>query len=167
MEFWVRIAKTEQGWEGFWPDAYQWVSGLHTYQEARENLTRVVVKWVADTWGNLKDLPQLVDPDQARMDPNKKGGWEILEVPRRAVLALTLKRARLGQKLSLGKVARRLDVPDTTYRRWEDPFKFNPTLETLEKIAHVLRVKLSVEFEPLDPAKYGTWQDLTWRAGQA
>jgi hypothetical protein len=159
VEFWVQLKNTGQAWGGFWPDGFKSVEAASP-AEVRTKLRMEIIGALNETWANLKPVPNEIPAEECRKDSPM--GWERMAVPRGALIAMTIKRARLGQKVSLGKLARRLDIADTTYRRWEDPFTFNPTLETLEKIAYVLGGQLDVNLN-INPGRYGTWADISAR----
>ncbi|GMO66014.1 MAG: hypothetical protein Ta2A_13950 [Treponemataceae bacterium] len=74
--------------------------------------------------------------------PSFTGGYPIT-VANNIVVALRIRQLRGEQ--SQTHVARKLGLSCRAYRRLENPGKANPTVKTLERIAHVFGQELSVQ----------------------
>jgi antitoxin HicB len=74
--------------------------------------------------------------------PAFTGGYPVL-VANHIVVALWLRELR-GER-SQTDIARELGLSYQAYQRLENPRKSNPTVKTLERIAHVFGQKLSVQ----------------------
>ena len=136
MKYWIQFT-TEVDEEGtLWHNAYtpdfEAVTQGHTLEECR---------WMA------RDLLyfHLEDRNPQPMERRPEGpGWEQLEVPQTAQLALAIKRARKARGMTMREVASELGVAAGSYQRWENPRTFNATVQTLEKLAEALKIKLEV-----------------------
>jgi antitoxin HicB len=73
--------------------------------------------------------------------PVYAGGYPV-PVANHIVLSLQLRELRGGQ--SQTDIARKLGLSYQAYQRLENPRKANPTVKTLEKIAHVYGRELSI-----------------------
>jgi antitoxin HicB len=75
--------------------------------------------------------------------PSYTGGYPITVASH---ISLALQLRLLRGKRSQGDIARKLGLSYQSYQRLENPRKANPTVKTLEKIAHVYRRELSISF---------------------
>ena len=73
--------------------------------------------------------------------PAYSGGYPV-PVANHIALSLQLRELRGGQSQS--DIARKLGLSYQAYQRLENPRKANPTVKTLEKIAHVYGRELSI-----------------------
>jgi antitoxin HicB len=73
--------------------------------------------------------------------PSYKGGYPVTVASH---IALPLQLRNLRGKHSQSDIARKLGLSYQSYQRLENPRKANPTVKTLEKIAHVYQRELSI-----------------------
>jgi DNA-binding XRE family transcriptional regulator len=78
---------------------------------------------------------------------SRKGKQLFVEVPPKLALKLSLRWARQDRGLTQTQLAKKLGVSQQQVAMLEKP-KSNPTIETLEKAARALEVRLIVQLEP-------------------
>lgn len=151
MKFWMRFFPGEKHWLAYSPDFDGTTQG-ETLEEARQLATDWLTNHLEDTWSEGQELPaKLLTPETAVLPPEQKGTtgdqWIQVEIPPKAVFALTIKRERIKRGKTLRSAAADLNVALGTYQRWENPRKFNATFETMESVARsfgkVLQVSMT------------------------
>jgi antitoxin HicB len=75
-------------------------------------------------------------------EPAYKGGYPVI-VANHIVVALQLRTLRGDQSQS--DIAKKLGLSYQAYQRLENPRKSNPTIKTLERIAHIFGRELNVQ----------------------
>jgi len=65
----------------------------------------------------------------------------------KVALPIIIREFRKEAGLSQEEISREIGVSYTTYQRWENIDKFNPTLKTLNKIANVLGRKIVIDLK--------------------
>lgn len=90
-----------------------------------------------------------VPPRPPRKAPKGKVLW--VEVPARLAVKLYLRWERAAAGLTQTQLARRAGVTQQAIAKLEHP-NANPTIETLEKVAAALGVRVEVGFRPLSEA---------------
>ena len=83
------------------------------------------------------------------MDPNPSSetlpeGWEWVYPFQSAWTALQVRSARKSKGFTIAQAAAACKVAGPTYIRWEDPYKSNATIKTLEKVARAFGRQLEV-----------------------
>jgi len=161
MKFWIRFWREENYWLAYSPD-FDGLTQGDSLEDAQAMAVDWLVNYLEDTWAEGKELPaQKVDPETSVLPPEQEGTpagqWLEVEIPLKAMTALTIKRERIKQGKTLRSAAAALNVALGTYQRWEDPRKFNATLETLEKVANSLGKKLNLALGDL-PREVATCQ---------
>jgi len=140
VKFAAHFTREDDGWVVEIPEAGG--GGIatqgDTLEEAREMARDAVTEVL---------LAQL-DQDQALSNgPNKlpKGlGWEWVLPYQTAWTAIQVLQARKSKGLTIAQAAELCGVSGPTYVRWEDPYKGNATVKTLEKVATALGKHLEV-----------------------
>lgn len=87
-----------------------------------------------------------IAPRPTRKAPKGKTLW--VEVPTRLAVKLYLRWERADAGLTQAELARRAGVSQQAIAKLEHP-KANPTIETLERVAAALGVRVEVAFRPL------------------
>ena len=88
-------------------------------------------------------------PRPSRKPPRGKVLW--VEVPARLAVKLGLRWARAEAGLTQTQLALRAHVSQQAIAKLEHP-RANPTIETLEKVAAALGVRVQIDFRPLNAA---------------
>lgn len=76
--------------------------------------------------------------------PDLPPGYEWVYPFAQAWMSIAIRQQRKAAGLTLEAAAARMGVSRGTYQRWEDPYKSNATLKTLEKVAQALGKQLEV-----------------------
>jgi antitoxin HicB len=141
VKFWVRFYKEEGESPWFLAQCQDFDSLTQgkDLEEARKMAKDLLTINLDMAWNKGKKVKPRGKPEGE--------GWELIEVPASAMLALNLKRERLAQGKTMQEVADSLGVAVGTYQRWEDPYKANPTIATLQKLAMVLGKRLEVSIK--------------------
>jgi len=74
--------------------------------------------------------------------------WEWVYPEPQVEVALLIRNLRQRNNMTQKQAAALLDIPYTTYQRWENPDKCNATLKTLDRIARAFGCDLDVSFRP-------------------
>ena len=75
-------------------------------------------------------------------------GWEWVWPDPQVEVAFLIRDLRQRHGLTQKQAASLLEIPYTTYQRWENPDKCNATLKTLDRIAKAFGYDLEVAFRP-------------------
>jgi DNA-binding XRE family transcriptional regulator/predicted RNase H-like HicB family nuclease len=121
--------------------------GCQTFAERGQDMA-VMAGEALEGWLEAHLSEGEVPPRPSARAPKAPHGAEVLwvEVPARLAIKLYLRWARQEAGLTQAELARRAGISQQMISRLEDP-DHNPTLETLEKVARALGVRLRVSLE--------------------
>ena len=125
------------------PDA----PGCQTFAEQGEEIAAVAQE-ALEGWLEAHLVSGDVPPPVSKIAPKVSEGASVLwvDVPARLAARVALRRARHEAGLTQSQLAKRAGVTQPQVAKLESP-DANPTLETLEKVAAALGVRLFVSFD--------------------
>lgn len=93
-------------------------------------------------------LPSIFERGFPIPEPSKvKGkGIYLIEPESEVATPIMLRKMREELKINQIEAAKRLRISYQAYQRLENPARCNPTIKTLEKVAHAFGKHLSIEF---------------------
>lgn len=123
--------------------------GCQTFAEPGERIEDQAAE-ALQGWLEAHLITGDVPPKPSRRAPKGKVLW--VEVPARLAVKLYLRWERADAGLTQTQLARRAGVTQQAIAKLEHP-RANPTIETLEKVAAALGVRVEVGFRPLSSAR--------------
>jgi DNA-binding XRE family transcriptional regulator/predicted RNase H-like HicB family nuclease len=143
MRYAAVLSKEKQAALAEFPDC----PGCQTFADPGEDIA-VLAGEALEGWLEAHLAEGEVPPRPSVRAPKVPAGAQVLwvEVPARLAIKLYLRWARQEAGLSQTEVAKRAGVSQQMISKLEDP-DHNPTLETLEKVAQALGVRLRVSLE--------------------
>ena len=128
MRFATRFVQDGGWWLAEVPAFRGAVTQGKTLDEAHTMAVDLIRLHVEDRW----ETGQEVRSDRALP---KGDGWEWVEIPLRVLTAMQIRRERQRRHMTMQQAADALGVTPSTYQKWEDPRRCNPTMDTLERVA--------------------------------
>lgn len=131
MIYYAKISKeSDQTYLVEFPELKGCLTKGDTLKEALANAKEALDGWLASNCDRSLTIP---DPKIRR-----SSGFYPIEVDISVSFPIILRKIRNEKKLSQREVANKLGVSQQAYARLETPFKSNPALLTVQKIAHAL-----------------------------
>lgn len=113
-----------------------------TQGDDREDLIEMAEDALSET------LAYMYETDRSIPMPSEgiKGDNIIyIDLDPKIALPVIIRGFRKKAGLTQEEISRKIGIAYTTYQRWEDIERFNPTLKTLKKIAEVLGRKVTID----------------------